>query len=161
MILNVFFRDEWRYAETWQDMGAIVMSVLNTMKAGSEIASLGFSEQRHTGHNGPANTLRIAVNRETGYGGLVWFLERNNSKHGGIYDHVWVSDNPEPPVEDPRVASDPWTPVYLDRKSTLPIPKIRAAIEEYCKAGTGDRPETIDWVHGHVNGRRLGIEGDQ
>jgi hypothetical protein len=97
VILNVFFHDEWRYAETWHGMEALIISVLSTMAAGSEIASLGFSDRRHTGHHGPDNNLRVAINRETGHGGLVWFLDRDSPKQGGIFDHVWVSNNPEPP----------------------------------------------------------------
>lgn len=92
----------------------------------------------------------------TGWCGLSSEVARSA---GGIFDHVWVSNNPEPPVEDPKVVSDPWTPVYLDRKSVLPIPQIRAALEEFCRVGTGDRPETIGWVHGHMNGMRMEVEG--
>jgi Immunity protein Imm1 len=159
VILNVFFRNEWRYAETWHDMGTLTMSVLRTMEAGSEIASFGFSDRRHSGVSGPDNNLRLAINRETGFGGLIWFVDRSSPRQGEIFDYVWVSDNPEPPVEDPRVASDPWTPVYLDRRSVLPLSRIRAALEEFCRVGSGVRPESIDWVRGQMNGMRLDVEG--
>lgn len=155
MILNVFFRNHWRYAETWHDMGTLTMGVLRTMKAGSEIASFGFSDRRHSGVSGPDNTLRLAINRETGFGGLVWFVDRSNPREGGVFDHVWVSDNREPPINGPRVASDPWAPVYLDRRSVLPMAMIRDALQEFCRVGSGDRPESIQWVHGHMSGSRL------
>ncbi|MFJ8746515.1 Imm1 family immunity protein [Embleya sp. NPDC127516] len=66
-----------------------------------------------------------------------------------------MSDNPEPPDLDPRVVSDPCYPLFHDPSSALPIPRIRAALEEFCRAGTGERPECIDWVVGGMNGQRF------
>ncbi|WP_308198486.1 Imm1 family immunity protein [Actinomadura terrae] len=34
-------------------------------------------------------------------------------------------------------------------KECLPVSKVRAAVEQFCRMGTGNRPECIDWVRGH------------
>ena len=155
MILNVYFRNEWRYAEDWHDMGELAMSVVRSIKPRSEIATFGFSEERHTGVSGPDNVLRLALNCDTGFGGFVWLVEEDLPRRGGVYDSVWVSDNLEPPVVEPWVASDPWAPVYLAKRSVLPIPEIIATLQEYCRVGTGDRPECIEWARGNMNGTLL------
>jgi hypothetical protein len=67
----------------------------------------------------------------------------------------WVSDNPNPPTVDPQVLSDPGAPICFDVRSTLPIPVVRLALQEFCRQGSGDRPECIDWVLGEINGERL------
>ncbi|MER7735969.1 Imm1 family immunity protein [Streptomyces erythrochromogenes] len=40
-------------------------------------------------------------------------------------------------------------------ESTLPLAQIRAALEEFCRKGTGGRPECISWVKGEINGEIL------
>lgn len=157
-ILNVYVHEGWRYAQAQEEMDAIVSAAMETMRPERDIAGPTFSDRRLTGHSTGDNYLRLAINRETGFGGLVWFVTRSSSRKGGIFDHVWVSDNPEPPDFDPKVVTDPWVPVYLDRRSALPIPRIRAAVDEFCRVGTGDRPESIEWVHGWMNGTRLDAE---
>ncbi|WP_398900972.1 Imm1 family immunity protein [Streptomyces sp. 1114.5] len=37
----------------------------------------------------------------------------------------------------------------------MPVPEVRAALEEFCRMGTGNRPECIRWVCGYMNGYRL------
>lgn len=75
-----------------------------------------------------------------------------------IDDYVWVSDNPAPPDFDPRVVSDPCVPYFYHPRSTLPAAQIRAAVEEFCRTGTGERPERVHWVRGEANGNRLDEE---
>ena len=84
--------------------------------------------------------------------------------HNGFWDGLcedvesqscWVSDNPAPPDFDPRVLSDPGCPLWYDPRSTLPVARVRAALRELCRMGTGDRPECVQWVHGEINGERL------
>lgn len=102
-----------------------------------------------------ASSLRVAVNRNTGYGALIWFAAQGFERSGGVYDHVWISDNPEPPEFDPRVVSDPCYPLFHDPSSTLPLAQVRNALEEFCRMRTGRRPECIAWTKGEANGRRL------
>lgn len=74
---------------------------------------------------------------------------------GEVSQSCWVSDNPEPPNVDPMVFSDPDCPMCFDPRSTLPIRSIRAALEEFCRVGTGERPQSVQWVRGDINGERL------
>ncbi|MFE2568150.1 Imm1 family immunity protein [Streptomyces mirabilis] len=74
---------------------------------------------------------------------------------GEVYESVWISDNPQPPCFDPRVVSDPGYPLFHDPASALPLERVRAALEEFCRAGTGERPECISWAPGDANGQRL------
>ncbi|MGW1668812.1 Imm1 family immunity protein [Streptomyces sp. NPDC002324] len=125
-----------------------------------ESACFMFADSRHTADTftwWPDNFLQISVNSVTGYGGLIWYVgeERAEASMDVISKHVWISDNPEPPDFDPRVVSDPGFPLFFDPRSVLPVLQVRAALEEFCRTGTGGRPESIGWVRGETSGRRL------
>ncbi|MEV6995620.1 Imm1 family immunity protein [Streptomyces sp. NPDC093228] len=164
MILSVVYNGGWRYAEAWDEMSQVIQEVMCGLHSEVEEgrsyspgddAWFSFAGERHSDENRVAdNHLRLAVNHRTGYGSLVWFVNDKSPKKGGIYDPVWVSDNPEPPDFDPRVVSDPGYPLFHDPASTLPITQVRAAVEEFCRKGTGERPECINWVPGEMNGQR-------
>ncbi|MER7441500.1 Imm1 family immunity protein [Micromonospora avicenniae] len=168
MILSVSFGRDWRYGESSNEISTLISEVTEQLEpeglvGGSyspgQDAWFCLSEQRHCDENQVAdNFLRVAVNRSTGYGGIVWGVTESSPRTGGIYDSVWISNNPEPPNFDPRVVSDPGVPLFHDPCSTLPISQVRAAVEEFCRTGTGDRPECIGWVPGHASGRRLDKE---
>jgi hypothetical protein len=96
----------------------------------------------------PDNVLQIGVNRETGYGGLVWSASQGRAGKDYVSEYIWVTDNPSPPDFDPRVVSDPRVPYFFDPRSVLPLDQILAALEEFCSLETGDRPECVQWVHG-------------
>ncbi|GAA4490662.1 hypothetical protein GCM10023191_023160 [Actinoallomurus oryzae] len=104
----------------------------------------------------PDNYLRVGVNSATGYGGLVWYVSPKRAQASGDEKSqwCWVSDNPTPPDFDPQVLSDPGSPLCYDRRSALPVPRVREALEEFCRTGTGDRPECINWLRGEINGER-------
>ncbi|RZU51219.1 immunity protein Imm1 of predicted polymorphic toxin system [Krasilnikovia cinnamomea] len=168
MILNVVIHNKWQYAETWPQMDALITEVTENLASEGAVTvdSLQFqdpgedaqfmvADRRLTDDDLPANHLRVAVNRSTGYGALIWHATKNFPKSGDIYDHIWVSDNPQPPNLDPRVLADPCEPRFHDRRSTLPAPDVRQALEEFCRTGTGDRPQSIGWVRGWLNGHRL------
>jgi hypothetical protein len=72
-----------------------------------------------------------------------------------------VSDNPRPPDFDPRVVADPGYPLFHDPSSTLPLDQVRAALEEFCYSGVGDRPVSVQWIKGDINGRREDREYDE
>ncbi|MGW3130668.1 Imm1 family immunity protein [Streptomyces sp. NPDC001123] len=103
--------------------------------------------------------LHVAINHQTGYGALKWLLPPGSdvSVDAAIAGHVWISDNPTPPHMDPYVISDPDLPRYHNPRSTLPIPAVRAAAEEFCRTGTGMRPSSIDWTPGNLSGVRLDV----
>jgi hypothetical protein len=165
VILSVSYDRAWHHAETWAEMTRLITEVMENLEPEGRVgqwyspgqdawfclAAERLSDERPVGDN----YLRVAVNRSTGYGGLVWGFTEESPRRGGVYDSVWVSDNPRPPEFDPRVVSDPGLPLFHDPHSTLPVPRVRAAVEEFCRTGTGDRPECVHWVPGHVNGRRL------
>lgn len=164
MILNAMIHRQWHYAETWPEMSALITEVIENLEAETDTpywspgddACFMFSDRRHVdGPDMPDNFLRIAVNTSTGFGGLIWLVGENHPARGGIFDHVWVSNNPNPPDFDPRVVSDPGEPMFHDPRSALPVSEVRAAVEEFCRTGTGNRPECIHWVRGHANGYRL------
>ncbi|MER7172653.1 Imm1 family immunity protein [Streptomyces mesophilus] len=106
----------------------------------------------------PDNVLSISVDHSVGYGGVLWYcdgqLAQRISESAGVdvASHPWVSLNPSPPESDPRVLADPDCPTYFNRISALPLPVIRATVEEYFHAGTGFRPTRIQWVKGHFTG---------
>ncbi|GAA2580535.1 hypothetical protein GCM10010435_67300 [Winogradskya consettensis] len=109
---------------------------------------------------GGACYLRVAVNNATGYGGLIWTLDAADPRHGGIFDHCWISDNPAPPASDPRVIADPGLPRFHDPRSTLRSGHIRAAVEEFCRSEAGERPESVRWTLGDLDGRRHDVPQD-
>ncbi|MFD4911422.1 Imm1 family immunity protein [Kitasatospora purpeofusca] len=117
------------------------------------LARLSVSGQRCDDENRATNCLAVAVNRSTGYGGLVWYVTERNANKGGIYDRVWISDNPSPVKFDPRIVADPGYPLFHDPASAIPLPLVRVAMEEFA-SGEGDRPECVAWVPGSMNGER-------
>jgi hypothetical protein len=82
----------------------------------------------------------------TGYGALIWQATSPDPEPGVPAHQRWLSSNPEPPDFDPRVVADPYAPFFHDPDTTLPAARIREALEEYCRTGTGDRPKCIEWV---------------
>ena len=169
MILNVTFHRSWRHAENEDERSALIAEVMENLRAegtvminggpwptNGSLARFSLSERRHgPGEPSPDNYLVAAVNRSTGYGTLVWFVTPGFPRTGGIYDSAWVSDNPEPPDFDPRVVADPDVSVFQEPRNTLPLPRIRDALEEFCRIGTGDRPESIQWAQSSLWGQRL------
>jgi hypothetical protein len=169
VILNVAIGRAWQHAETEPEKSALVADVLANLTSegtvlingdpwptNGSLAYFSFSDRRL----GPAdnerdNYLVAAVNRETGYGALVWFVTPKFPRSGDIYDYAWVSDNPEPPGFDPRVVADPGASEFQEPRNTLPLPRIRAALAEFARTGTGDRPESITWAPSGLTGKRL------
>ncbi|WDN56008.1 Imm1 family immunity protein [Streptomyces clavuligerus] len=171
MILNVTFQGSYHHAVTYAEMSALIGKVMNGLsheqsgpfiRAG-DTASFMFTRTPMgiPGHEEwPDHHLGVAVNTSTGYGGLTWYAmgERAKNPRDGISATTWVSDNPSPPAFDPRVVLDPCVPLFYDPRSTLPAPQIQAALEEFCRTGTGDRPNCVDWTRGHTNGQLLDAE---
>ncbi|XUL90406.1 Imm1 family immunity protein [Streptomyces galilaeus] len=165
MILSAFFHGAWHYGETEDEKLRIVAEAMDNLASEGSVggayspgedAWFSIARERHCDENRTAdNHLRFAINKETGYGSLIWCVNDNSPRRGGIYDSVWISNNPEPPSFDPRVVSDPGYPLFHDPSSALLVAQVRAAVEEFCRVDTGDRPECIDWVPGDLNGQRL------
>ncbi|GLF95179.1 Imm1 family immunity protein [Streptomyces yaizuensis] len=168
MILNAIIHNEYHHAETWQEMSAVIDEIMTNLRYETfnnpwtdpgETVCLMFDKAPFTGKPAPwpDNTLCVSVNASTGYGGLTWYVEdeRAAREQSDITEHIWVSDNPNPPAFDPRVVSESHYPLFYDPRCTLPAALIRSALEEFCRTGTGDRPTCVDWTRGHINGQLL------
>jgi hypothetical protein len=167
VIVNAFYKGKWHYGATWDENSRIITDVLEGLEpeildpvySPGEDAWFMISDRRHNDTDRVAgNYLRVGVNVATGYGGLIWCLDRADPEEDAIRGHVWVSDNPNPPDHDPRVVADPGYPLFHEPRSVFPVVQVRSALEEYCRVGTGDRPECINWARGELNGRRLDSE---
>ncbi|MCP2341219.1 Imm1 family immunity protein [Actinomadura rupiterrae] len=102
--------------------------------------------------------LQVTINAMTGYGALMWLLPENSRirVEAEIADYVWLSDNADPPADDPHVFADPGYPLFHHPRRVLPTAQIRAAVEEYCRDATGLRPTSISWTKGRdMTGGRL------
>lgn len=165
MILNARIHGKYHYAESWPEKYDLISEVMENLRFErtdspwvdpGEIAEFMFATQRRTDSSDwwPDNHLQISVNSATGFGGLVWFAMRDQVPEGDIAEYIWISDNPSPPSFDPRVVADPGVPHFFDPRSAIPAEDVRAALEEFCKKGTGDRPECIHWVQGDLDGTR-------
>ncbi|WP_224283416.1 Imm1 family immunity protein [Streptomyces sp. LS1784] len=102
----------------------------------------------------PCAYLSVAANEATGFGVIAWWTNNLPPRVGGIYDHLWISDNPTPTEIDSQLVSDPHYPRFHDPASAIPLTQVRAVIEEFCRSATGERPESIAWVTGQLNGQR-------
>ncbi|MER7668139.1 Imm1 family immunity protein [Kitasatospora sp. NPDC096128] len=165
MILNAHIRGQYYHAESWPEKAELIADVMENLRferadapwvSAGECAEFSFANQRRTEASDwwPDNHLQISVNSATGFGGLVWFVMRDDAPEGDISEHIWISDNPNPPDFDPRVVADPGIPHFFDPRSAIPTEDVRAALEEFCRKSTGDRPECIQWVHGDMDGQR-------
>jgi hypothetical protein len=165
VILSVHFDRTWHHGETPDEMSQLIsqlldnddlaFSPLNHSPVGLDVWFC-LSEQPHTDEKWATdNLLRVSVNRQTGYGALVWGVTKKSPRTGGIYEDAWISDNPQPLTFNPRLISDPGYPLFHDWSSAIPLASVRNALEEFCATGTGDRPECIQWVRGHFNGQRV------
>ncbi|MFE2758689.1 Imm1 family immunity protein [Streptomyces halstedii] len=96
----------------------------------------------------PSSYLHVSVNTSNEYGALRWFSATPPNGEGVNHMNrfVWVSENPNPPAFNPRLILDPSTPLYYPRESAFPVKKVREALEEFCRVGTGVRPECIPWM---------------
>ncbi|MFD0276835.1 Imm1 family immunity protein [Kitasatospora sp. NPDC127111] len=153
MILIVIIGDERLYGESEGDAERLISRAMESLEFGDN-AWLSIDDRRREAGSYASNSLKVSINRSTGYGGVIWQVSTSYPKQGGIYAHTWVSDNPEPPTTDPKVLSDVHHPVFMEAASALPVAEIRKVLEEFYRAGIGDRPTCINWVRGHMNGER-------
>ncbi|MFI0242928.1 Imm1 family immunity protein [Streptomyces sp. NPDC016845] len=149
------------YARSDSEIADLVNHIMNDLVQGGrtsdgfetlpEYATVCIVEGKYpeeTDERWPSNYLHVSVNTENGFGALRWFTSK--VPEGAGEDHisrfVWASLNPDPPSFDPRLILDPPTPLYYPREAAIPVPRVRAALEEFCTAKTGARPESIPWM---------------
>ncbi|MET7395175.1 Imm1 family immunity protein [Dactylosporangium sp. NPDC005572] len=166
MIVNVKFDFEWIHAESADEIHALISTIFRSLRserlvdgrhwAPGDVASFMISDKVHDHLTDvPDNLLLVAVNNDTGFGALIWCVRETHPAPSKVRRHIWVSDNPSPPAFDPRVVADPGEGAFHDRRNVLPVAKVREVVEEFCRVGTGDRPESINWVCGGLDGVRL------
>lgn len=168
MILGITVGRERHRRDTWEEISPLMLDVLKRLKAERRVgewydpgedAWFNFYDQpAHYEKDTPDSCLRVAVNNSTGFGALIWCVTKGSVRKGGVYDSVWVSNNPAPPSFDPRVVADPGYPLFHDPHSTLPLTRVHAAVEEFCRSSTGERPDCINWTVGQLDGQRLDRE---
>lgn len=173
MVMNATFSDTpfaratRHHGETVEERLSLVAQIIESL--GSEDSTTGFvnpgedawifySDRPFSDDFGvrwrAESYLRAAVNRTTGYGALIWWADGTRDGRTEVDSWIWISDNPEPPAFDPRVVADPGYPLFHHPRSALPINQVRAALEEFARLGTGDRPECVSWTKGDPSGRR-------
>lgn len=168
-MLNVRIGVACHHVETSPEMSRLIDLVIRGQSVSipgvgiGDPVSFSFTTQPYTMQSKgwwPDNYLRVGVNAKAGYGGLVWYVSPRRAEIVGDEKsrQCWVSDNPTPPEFDPQVLSDPGSPICYDRRSVLPVARVREALQEFCNRGTGDRPECIDWVPSEINGERLVLQ---
>ncbi|MET9881324.1 Imm1 family immunity protein [Actinacidiphila glaucinigra] len=94
------------------------------------------------------NLLYVSVNIKHGYGALKWWTRKvtKGAPEDDVSRFVWTSGNPNPPSFDPGLIADPGDPSYYPREAAIPVAQVRAALEEFCQARTGRRPECVPWL---------------
>ncbi|MEV6201512.1 Imm1 family immunity protein [Streptomyces sp. NPDC051771] len=172
MILNVFINGQTYYSAEWPVVERVLGDLFGALgeDEGSSVepkkervtAEFTLSVNRANGIRAAQNFdsyLHAAVNQQTGYGALMWLLTPGSSLSVEVATaaHVWISDNLTPPDVDPYVISDSDLSRYHHPHSTLPASAVRAAVEDFCRAGTGMRPSCIEWTPGDLSGRRLDV----
>ncbi|MFF3115460.1 Imm1 family immunity protein [Kitasatospora sp. NPDC057904] len=157
MILTIHVDGESHHPKTRQEEDRLIGRVLADLKYGDN-AWFALDFNRTDEESFPDSALVASVNTSTGFGGVIWLASRNYPRKGGVYDSIWVSDNPVPPAVDPNVLSEPHTPIVMDPASTFPVAELRKVIEEFCRDKTGERPGCISWVVGNIGGERTDKE---
>ncbi|MER5737318.1 Imm1 family immunity protein [Streptomyces sp. NPDC002262] len=128
--------------------GGITSDGFEQMPEYATICIVGDRYPEEINQRWPSNYLHVTVNTGNGYGALRWLT--TNPPAGASGDHmsnfVWISKSLTPPDFDPRLILDPPTPLYYPTESALPVEKVRAVLEEFCRVRTGERPESIEWM---------------
>lgn len=155
MLLSVHFRREWHHADGRDEVYRILGVVLEEMEE-KENAWFCLADRYVDDKVLAAEiSMRVAINRNSGYGALIWSAGIGFAWKGSIYESIWITDNDSPPELDPKVVVDTETRRYHDPSSVVPLSDVQAAVEEFCLQGTGDRPECVKWVEGDIDGQRI------
>lgn len=156
MTFDVFLDGEWHSFDSAEHASGLVLAFMKgTSYCGIETRSsakkgvwFGYSDRPISDGEVPDPFLRVALNFDTGYGGLTWGAAGDRWPVNG----VWVADNPNPPETDPHVFSDSGYPLFYEARSTVTLQDVFAVLDEFCRMETGVRPDCIDWVRGELNG---------
>ena len=158
MILNAVVHGKYRYGETSDRVESLIHAVMHDLAPGDpwrdmrpgEDAYLMLAEGKHDEETFdwfPHNYLQVVANQCTGFGAVSWFVTDEWPSQGAdpVADHAWVSLNADSP-EDPKVIGDPGYPRWYHPRHAIPLEQVEAAVREFCRRGTGDRPECLFWA---------------
>jgi hypothetical protein len=166
LILTVIFHEQFFHPKNALEVDDVITDIVENSvpeqpddpwSSAGEYASFSYNDHGPTA-NLPHSYLQVAVNPDTGFGGLIWYVRptwQGWSAAGDVAKHVWVADNPNPPAFDARVVADNCLPRFFTPRSTLPVDQVRIALREYALKGTGERPESVQWVIGNTGGKRF------
>jgi len=99
-------------------------------------------------HGGP--TRWLTVGHHNGFGAALFFDDPHFPHYPdkpsptADYDWAWVTLNPEPLADPPRIQYDLGRPTDFPPRSVLPPELLRAVILEW--ADTGERPTSVEWL---------------
>lgn len=99
--------------------------------------------------------LRVGANCETASGGIVWMDGTAHQCHGATAGQVWVSDGGAPGPVRADVVADPHVPTLFSERSILPISEVREVLIEFVTEDSGERPRSVSWVAGQLDGSRM------
>jgi hypothetical protein len=149
------------YARSEEEIDALVDHIMNDLiqkgetpdgfEIVPEMAVVSIVDGKYpeeTDEKWASNYLYVSVNTRNGYGALKWWTSKvpEAASEDDITRFVWTSGNSNPPSFDPELIEDPGTPKYYPREAAIPIPQVRSALEEFCRARTGGRPTCIPWL---------------
>ncbi|MFD6163642.1 Imm1 family immunity protein [Oerskovia sp. NPDC060287] len=99
--------------------------------------------------------LRVGANCETASGGVVWMAGTAHERHGATAGQVWVSGGGAQGPVRADVVADPHVPTFFSERSTLPISQVREVLNEFVTEDSGERPRSVSWVAGRLDGSRM------
>lgn len=99
--------------------------------------------------------LRVGANCETASGGIVWMAGTAHERHVATAGQVWVSDGGAPGPVRADVVADPHVPTFFSERSVLPISQVREVLAEFVMEDSGERPRSVSWVAGQLDGSRM------
>jgi hypothetical protein len=161
MILEFWIGHEMKRTSEWSEVETAIGRVLTELKSEGKGGGLspGTVGAFHffdlpEGSEVPkfaGNSIRLGVNRTTGYGGMTWWGEQMPEDPTQFF---WMTKGKNPPSFDPRVTADPGFPKWYDRRNVIPIDEVEAALREFC-SNKGKRPTVVDWEPSTANGQPI------
>lgn len=144
----------WRHAASWSEVEGIISDALDQADRTTP-GWLQFGRGLEAEEPGEFQ-LRVVADPVAGCAALLWFRNVDPAEHADeeLTQHLWVTFNPEPPVEAPLLASDYDTEHFHDRFTVIDLEQAREALREFCRSG-GQRPRSVQWVAGDYYGRIL------
>ncbi|KAA5836929.1 hypothetical protein F1721_03590 [Saccharopolyspora hirsuta] len=159
--LPAYGGDGWRHAASWAEVESMIGAALDRGDRNTP-GWLQVGRDLETGEPGDFQ-LRVVADPDAGCAALLWFINvaPEEADDDELAQHLWVTFNPESPLEAPLLASDYDTEHFHDRFTVIDFEQAREALRDFCRSG-GQRPQSVQWVAGDYYGRilqRLDVAG--